>query len=378
MAAKYRAPKTEERYREPTPIPGPEAFEERSRSARMSQAAFLLATSAGIGGHAESIQRETAFPLPAIEQMEHPASMTPTQAMRHLDADSDEMLAGPSFRIAAKDVAPLARDVLDQPDPMIAASLIEGSLHSPDLLVRTAAAASALDTTGPREDIVAVLEEGSRSRDNLVHDIARTGLARARPHHPRFRYLVGKEPRVATKDRSSNTALITHGTFARRSRWWTPTGNFYGYLDGFQPSLDLYAESFPWSGAYSHEARQFAAEQLHAWLNAEGIDQPDFFAHSHGGTVAHLSTHVGTRFDRLVLLSWPHHRAWHPRFQNIERIIDIRVGLDLVIMADRGGQRFKPPRQHRDKVEEHKNGWFSHGDTHTPSYWDRYDLPSAL
>jgi hypothetical protein len=58
--------------------------------------------------------------------------------------------------------------------------------------------------------------------------------------------------------------------------------------------------------------------------------------------------------------------------------IDIRVHMDLVILADRGGQTFMPPRAFRDKVVSHVNGWFNHGDTNNPTYWERYDLPAAL
>lgn len=376
--AEYRAPEQGSSYREQTPIAGPEAFEESSRAARLSQSAFLLATSAGIGGYADIIQREAAFPLPRLQEMERKRRMSQPQAMRYLDVAPDELLTTPSLTIPPQDVAPLARDILDKPDAAKAASLIEGSLHSPARLVRTSAAVAALDTTGPREDVLAALEEGAMSRDNLIRDIARTALARVWPDHPRLRNLLGKQPQIETHSRSVNTAVITHGTFARRQRWWTPAGVFYQYLNGFQPSLHLFEESFPWSGAYSTAGRDLAARQLDAWLAAQSINQPDFFAHSHGGTVAHLATRVGTRFDRLVLLSWPHHQAWHPDFNRVNRIIDIRVRLDLVIIADRGGQRFRVPRAHRHKVEEHKNGWFNHADTHDPAYWNQYSLPSKL
>jgi len=55
--------------------------------------------------------------------------------------------------------------------------------------------------------------------------------------------------------------------------------------------------------------------------------------------VANLATRRGLQIDRLVLLSWPVHGEWFPDFANVQRIIDIRVRLDLVIIADRGARR---------------------------------------
>ena len=54
-----------------------------------------------------------------------------------------------------------------------------------------------------------------------------------------------------------------------------------------------------------------------------------------------------------MLMSWPVHRAWFPDFGKLQRIIDIRVRWDLVIMADRGGQKFRAPSAHASKVEAH-------------------------
>ena len=59
--------------------------------------------------------------------------------------------------------------------------------------------------------------------------------------------------------------------------------------------------------------------------------------------MANLATGLGLQLDRLVLLSWPVHEEWFPDFARVRRIIDIRVRLDLVILADRGGQTFTPP-----------------------------------
>ena len=244
--------------------------------------------------------------------------------------------------------------------------------------MRTTAAVAALDTTGPRDDVLARLVEGARGRGPLTRELGRIGLARVDPQHDALRHLVGRPAELTRRDRPSHTAVVTHGTFASRTRWWQPGGNFYTYPDALQPPLHLHDSSFRWSGLYSDGARQLAAQQLADWLVDQNLAVPDFFAHSHGGTVANLATFRSSGFRRLVLLSWPVHKEWFPDFTRIQRIIDIRVHFDLVILADRGGQTFDPPPAHRSKVASHVNGWFDHGTTHDPGYWDSHALPAAL
>jgi pimeloyl-ACP methyl ester carboxylesterase len=133
--------------------------------------------------------------------------------------------------------------------------------------------------------------------------------------------------------------------------------------------------SFTWSGGYSHGARRADAQRLKQWISHQGLVRPDFFAHSHGGTVAHLASRDGAEFDRLVLMGLPVHGEWFPDFANINRIIDVRVRFDLVIMADRGGQRF---RTNQFNIEEHRHGWFDHSSTHESAYWDNHGLWNDL
>ena len=51
-------------YREVTPIPGPEAFRERGRDARLSQAAIVLAAGAAVGGEMYRLDEPSALDLP--------------------------------------------------------------------------------------------------------------------------------------------------------------------------------------------------------------------------------------------------------------------------------------------------------------------------
>ncbi|MBI3411974.1 MAG: hypothetical protein HY040_26895, partial [Planctomycetes bacterium] len=68
----------------------------------------------------------------------------------------------------------------------------------------------------------------------------------------------------------------------------------------------------------------------------------DLIAHSHGASVCMLATQLGMQMGKLVLLSCPVHvDQYMPNFANIQKgVYSIHVKLDLVILADRGGQKF--------------------------------------
>jgi hypothetical protein len=366
-------------YREARPISGPEAFEATGRNARLSQAAIVLAAGAAVGGEMPRLDDPEALDLPPdLDRIARTRAIPLDQAVGPLDLDVATHLDQPGLRLPASASVDLTRRLIDQPRAVTAAALVEANLHSESRLVRTAAAVAALDTTGVRPDILARLEEGATARRPLIRELGRIGLARVAPESELLRRLVGRPSPLTGTDRPSHTAFLTHGTFAARTTWWRPGGPFYDYLDGLRPSLHVHDPSFGWSGLYSDAARRVAAQQMVDWVADQNLQRPDVFAHSHGGTVATLATRLGLAIDRLVLLSWPVHVEWFPDFTAVRHIIDIRVRLDLVIIADRGGQTFRPPPAHRAKVTSHVHGWFEHGDTHQPGYWDRYGLPGVL
>lgn len=358
------------------PIPGPEAFEQRDREAQLSQAAFLLAAGAAVGGEADQVPRATPLGLPPLGTLQSPRRLSLSRAMKRVDLGMAEHVQHLELRIPPEACAHLAREVVDHPTPDAAAALVEASLHSPHPLVRTAAAVAALDTTGPRPDLIARLAEGAQSRDELTRALGRTGLGRADPDHEALRHLVGRPAPLTGRDRASNTAVVTHGTFASRTTWWQPGGRFPVYLDSL--AMHVHDQSFRWSGLYLDVARQRAAEEMVVWMADQELDTPDLFAHSHGGTVGNLATQRGLELDRLVLLSWPVHGVWNPAWQRVRRVIDVRVRFDLVIIADRGGQHMRPPATHRDRVSSHVHGWFDHSATHDPVYWERHGLAEVL
>jgi hypothetical protein len=361
------------------PIPGPGAFTARSRDAWLSQAAIVLSIGAAAGGDADRVDDPAAVGLPAdLADLGRRDPIPVEEAAEPLGADIATHLANRDLRLPPSTGAELMARVVDQPEPVTAAALVEANLHSESRLVRTSAAVAALDTTGPRDDLLALLVEGASRGDALTREIGRIGVARVDPQHPVLRAVVGRPSRLTGTDRPSHTAVLTHGTFAALTRWWQPGGDFYLYLDALVPPLKLHDPSFRWTGLYSDGARQLAAQQMADWVIDQDLQQPDVFAHSHGGTVANLATRRGMGIDRLVLLSWPVHGEWFPDFAEVQRIIDVRVSLDLVILADRGGQTFTPPPEHAHKVTSHVNGWFDHSDSHEPAYWDRHGLAAVL
>ena len=88
-----------------------------------------------------------------------------------------------------------------------------------------------------------------------------------------------------------------------------------------------------------------------------------------------LATHGGLQAGTLILLSCPVHPSkYFPDFANAARVISIRVRLDLVILADRGGQRFQDPR-----IEENVLPiWFDHSASRSPDVWREHGVPALL
>lgn len=370
------------RYREATPIAGPEAFESAGEDAELSRAAIVLSAGAAVGSRADQVDDLAALGLPqGIRAIGRDRAFGVAEAAAPLDVDLRSHTEDRELRLPGAVSADLTRRLIDRPAAQTAAALVEANLHSESLLVRTCAAVAALETTGPRDDVLDVLVEGAGSRDQLTRDIARIGLARVAPRHPALRRAVPTPATMRARSRAAATVIgdgvITHGTFSADTTWWRPGGDLYTYLDA-RPEVRLNNPSFSWSGDYSDGARALAAQQLAEWTTNLGLGGVDLYAHSHGGTVAHLATRRGVRLDLLVLMSWPVHGEWFPDFAMLRTVIDIRVKMDLVILADRGGQTFDVPPAVRPKVVSHVNGWFRHSDPNQPGYWDEHGLVAVV
>jgi hypothetical protein len=192
---------------------------------------------------------------------------------------------------------------------------------------------------------------------------------------------------------ASRTTVLVAGTWAANSPWWKPgqPGNdFFTYLTGILPPLARTppippappwdapysgGDYYRWTGGYSDNARADGAQKLLQWVTAHSSTGPDLITHSHGGNVAFAATQLGVTVKEAVVLSCPvHFPKYLPNFGNVKKIVSVRVHMDLVILADRGGQRFNDSR-----IMENVLGvWFDHFATHDPAKWTEYNVPGML
>ncbi len=347
-----------------------------TQSAAASQAAFLLALRAGVLGLDVEPGAGTRgeFPLPELKPLRRTRHLKVAEACAYLGA-SERELRQESEPDLQREMARAAEALYHKPELKTAAALFEAAMRSPHPLVAVAGAAGARETTRLRKQIRETLVDGARSDDRLTARLAEATIGHIEPMEEIADRRVIARPTSKKRKRKSETAVITHGTFAADSDWYRPGGDFYVALAANRPDLHVHDQSFTWTGSYAHQARLADAELLEKWIGDQGLSVPDFFGHSHGATVAHLATKRGVQFDRLVLMGWPVHEKWFPDFSKVNRIIDVRVRFDLVVLLDGGRQRF---RTDQFNIEEHRNGWFNHSATRESDYWDDHDLWDVL
>ncbi len=294
-------------------------------------------------------------------------------------ASGTKSKAAPSLRetrAVSRSLPAAAKSFYEDANAETAATLLEAGLRHPQELARVSAAASYFEvSTDPRPAIL-VLQRGLQSRDLLTRDVAAYALAHSDPTNPALMRLIQARKRKSSRKRS-HTSLIIHGTWARSSPWWQPPkGNFWKYLQQ-NVATDLYGaqDRFEWSGGYSDAARGLAGDDLHTWVDGHQLDGLDLFTHSHGGSVAMLANHACTRVGRMVLLSCPvHWPKYTPDFSKVGKVVSVRVHMDLVILADRGGQKFDDQRISENVLPV----WFNHFATHDPAVWQKYGIPSMI
>jgi len=239
-----------------------------------------------------------------------------------------------------------------------AIALVLVNLTHKDPLIQVSAAIAALTfTKNPMRvgQAVSVLYRAlSLLTDDLILELASVGLNRARQDVPdllpmRFSAspgggAIGAAP-PANIQTPTNAALLVHGTLFQwhnktMQEWWRPqSGDLHQYLkNGTCSNLYANGDFYRWSGGFSDYAREEAAEKLVDWLHWRSIIAPNVVAHSHGCNVAMLASH-SRPLNSLVMLSCPvHWDAYRPG--QCAKVTSIRVKWDLVIMADRGAQRF--------------------------------------
>ncbi|HUA16979.1 MAG TPA: hypothetical protein VMG31_16920 [Verrucomicrobiae bacterium] len=385
-------------YAEPKLVPGPGAFRDLADpGALCSQAATLLLIGSHLRGDAlvNRARAQAAFaaagepqitpdPLPQDdlsalgfpELAPDPQRFSSTELQRSVGAKFASVKAAPPAPREAHTASQLLPLVADRffktANSQTAAALLEVSLRHPSELVRCAAAASYFEVAADASQSLRVLEHGVASRDVLTADVAACALANVDPRDPALAARLRLHRRVSRR-KPSRTSTIIHGTWAAGSPWWQPpSGDFWTYLhSNVDSSLYGAQDRFGWSGGYSDAARTQAATALSAWVQSHSLQGLDLHTHSHGGNVAMLASHLGMTSGKMVLLSCPvHWPRYSPDFTRVTKVISVRVHLDLVILADRGGQKFADPR-----IEEHVLPiWFDHSASHTPAVWTKYNV----
>jgi hypothetical protein len=224
--------------------------------------------------------------------------------------------------------------------------------------------------------LLTILAQGTRSKHALTRNVAATALARIDPTNPALAPLTKARKRPLRRRRKAHTGMLIHGTWARSQDWWQPGGDFHGYiLANFWPDLYSRSDRYEWSGGWSDAARSLAAQQLARWIDTRNEVGIKLMAHSHGANVAMLATQLTDKIGEIVMLSCPvHENKYLPDFNHTSKVLSLRVKLDLVILADGGGQKFSDPRIDENVLPL----WFDHSATHDPQVWDDNALVQTL
>lgn len=381
------AAQPENRYIE-KPVPLREALRpEPGYRDEASQAAFLLVLANLLRTEGEHVEPEAMAPPIDLEELGAPTqvlaaklsggerwslSELTTEVTARAGALSEEDQSVEKINAVLAVERRLLTALGEHPDRKTAALYAASAFLAgrDEGLVRVGSAA-ALAEVVPQSDrqreLVPLLADETASRD-LKAMVAATTLARLQPDHPALRDLTGGKEGKGREP--IHTSLIVHGTWAANGLWWRNQGDFHGYLrQTIAPDLYSGADAFNWSGSWSDTARADGAARLRKWAASHHTDCLNLFAHSHGSNVAFLANLDGLKFGRMVLLSTPvWWNKYHPRERDYTSTISIRTKLDLVILADGGGQRF-PPNTIPDYV---LNIWFDHSATHDPAVWRQH------
>ncbi|MCK1409304.1 hypothetical protein [Bradyrhizobium sp. 76] len=362
------------------PVPCPLAFSQEGTSAICSRAALLMVLGlllAPPGREVLDDLLETApFGIPNINPLSG-------YSRRQLDDIYRQFSRRGGLQGAIRDtVARLYREDREEDPQYLALKLLALHLADENEMLRVAATVSWLDIAFSGErysdfdfpaQFATLLNAARKPANDVTRAMAMTALSRMWHYSDNqstrlYRFLEANRQDQQTfwlsigdfirrirwrrpAESGRRQATIVHGTvfaFAKSpiDKWWRPrTGDLHVYLETQLPQRHLYSRSdyFRWSGGWSDYARSIARDELLQWVHSHRFEGGDVFAHSHGANVLILATDK-EKFGKIVLLSCPVHHHLPIRFENVKRVVSIRVKWDFVIMADRARQRFSDPR----------------------------------
>jgi hypothetical protein len=378
------------------PLKGAKAFTEVSETASQAQAAILLKLGRQLRGDDEALtglargsragamlaeagaEDDPTFPVPRLRPSRTPVSRREARAGA---AEHFGFAAGQPASAQVGALAEGAKRLYKDPTVDTAAELMEMCLGHDKALVQIAAASAYFPVTTDPARCVRILATGVKSADSLEREVAATALARIQPDHPALRGL-GRMKRARARRRAPETITLVHGTFATNAEWYqpprtgSPGGDFFTYVRGLRADLYDQPDFFRWTGGYSDAARDLGAVDLERWVRAHNESGLDIMGHSHGANVILRATQLGMQAGKVVLLSCPVHvHKYMPDFSRVQKpVFSVRVRLDLVILADRGGQRFNHP----DIKEIVLPIWFDHGASHNPQVWKDHGVDKKI
>ena len=243
------------RYQVPDPIDPRDAFtvtpevdSESTQPAAASQSALLLSACAGVLGVSEETKEwqkkgGSGFALPDLGALQRTRRLTVDVATQGLGVSTKDLESGPAPRLQ-DEMSKTVDELYEHPSVEGAAALFEAAMYSPHPLVRVSAAAGARETTRLRKRIREILETECESAIPSLLASRQTALANIDPKDSEVTKWVVPQPEFEKRDHESNTAVITHGTFASDAAWYQPGGDFYAALAANRPDLDVHDESF--------------------------------------------------------------------------------------------------------------------------------------
>ncbi len=206
------------------PVPFPRAFGATNDAAILSQAAILLFMNLEIRRDramlADHRSARRTLRVPAINTRGRRVGVEETESSLGVSALGSERQTLPVRRFRR-----LADDCRKQPNPLAVARLMEACLRHPHALVRAAAAISYFALTSEPKRLIGILEDCTHSEDDLVRQVAATGLAKLAPENARLLELSRATSRE-TQGSSTHTSLLVHGTWAADEQWWKPEETF--------------------------------------------------------------------------------------------------------------------------------------------------------
>ncbi len=269
-----------------------------------------------------------------------------------------------------------AEQISSEPNLQDIAKLAVISYVHPDPLIRITAAPLLIVLTDGNKEALEKLRRGTKHKDDRLSLLAATLLARFSANDPALDQPAGGcKPCPPGREEEPKTTIVVHGTWANDQSWWKNGYPFFEYMEHDVPMDDLFLgdDPFAWSGNWSDNAREQAAEKLATWVTDHNEDCLNIVAHSHGANVGFLTSN-SVQFGRMILLSTPAHpHLYSPK--NYKSLFSVRVHLDLVVLADGGGNKFPG---NWSELKERYIGWFNHSSTHYARRWENKDVPSWL